>query len=579
MTTGSVIMREPPGFTMISNYVLFEMNLPLIQFRLYALFCKLGDRGGEAFPSYNYIMAKLGIGSRQTVKDAIDGLVENGLLHVINRTARALGKDSDGLISNLYIVFNHPSSYAGYTKIGMQWPAINIPTSNLSDGEIITSDEGVIEVEDSGFTMIPDYVICGAEIPLEPLEFKVYALFAKLGGSSKKCFPGYEWLMKQCNIRSRDMINEALKGLVKQKLLLIKNRFREGTRSLTSNSYTIFRKPSEEAGHIRLVKPKNKANKQSEGDATSPVPSTPDGLPPVIHTLVHQADDPQYTTRTTLVHQADDPSTPDGLPQYTTRTTLVHQADSINTQPTKTQQLKPNDVDPEGGEILHEKNTPPPIRGPEGEATSKPEETASSGKSVLKEEPQIDASSPTPVTPVNPNVELPRQRVQTSNKKEAYGQFKRVKLTAGEYADLVAKYGQTVIDTYIKRVDTYSNAHNKKYHCYYSTIMLWIDQDKQQEELYRQRQAEFRKHKPNRFCNFQQREYDFDELEKLELEYRKVLLADDGKTSKKEEVVDENAFFNGTNLDKLDSCDIIDIDLYNAKLRRLEELAAKRVAV
>lgn len=66
------------------------------------------------------------------------------------------------------------------------------------------------------------------------------------------------------------------------------------------------------------------------------------------------------------------------------------------------------------------------------------------------------------------------------NKKECmshYGRYGNVALTKEEYDGILRDYGASVTADYIQRVDTHSQAHNKRYARYEPIIRQWLEND------------------------------------------------------------------------------------------------------
>lgn len=61
--------------------------------------------------------------------------------------------------------------------------------------------------------------------------------------------------------------------------------------------------------------------------------------------------------------------------------------------------------------------------------------------------------------------------------KNVYGEFSRVKLTDDQYEKLVNKYGQVIVDQYIKKIDCYVESGGKSYKSFYAAIIKWVDGD------------------------------------------------------------------------------------------------------
>lgn len=102
------------------------------------------------------------------------------------------------------------------------------------------------------------------------------------------------------------------------------------------------------------------------------------------------------------------------------------------------------------------------------------------------------------------------------NEKEAYGnEFKTVRLHPWEYSGLVKMFTEEVAKDYIDRLDAHKASKGKKYANDYATIYKWIMEDNRKATKKTVQQP-----KQNRFINFNQRENDYAELEKLERAHR-----------------------------------------------------------
>ena len=98
-----------------------------------------------------------------------------------------------------------------------------------------------------------------------------------------------------------------------------------------------------------------------------------------------------------------------------------------------------------------------------------------------------------------------------NDNKEIYGDY--VKLTKEQHEKLLKEYGQQVVDEYIERLNDYIGQigiakANKQYKSHYHVIKNWHRRDKQ-------KKANITQKPHNKFINFKQREYDWEEIERL----------------------------------------------------------------
>ncbi len=69
------------------------------------------------------------------------------------------------------------------------------------------------------------------------------------------------------------------------------------------------------------------------------------------------------------------------------------------------------------------------------------------------------------------------KKIENIEDKKIYifcGEFSNVKLTQEEYDKLVLRFGLSVINEYIAKVDNYVESKGKKYSSYYATILSWL---------------------------------------------------------------------------------------------------------
>ena len=94
-----------------------------------------------------------------------------------------------------------------------------------------------------------------------------------------------------------------------------------------------------------------------------------------------------------------------------------------------------------------------------------------------------------------------------NEKKDIYGEFRHVRLTASEKERLEADFGSSTVEDCIKKLDEYIEETGKKYKNHNLTIRRWVvDAVKKDKGV--------TKPKPNTFTSIQKTDYDFDKLEK-----------------------------------------------------------------
>ena len=85
----------------------------------------------------------------------------------------------------------------------------------------------------------------------------------------------------------------------------------------------------------------------------------------------------------------------------------------------------------------------------------------------------------------------------------------KVKITEEQYSNLINKFGETLVHKNIIALDNYiTNGKGKNYKDHYRALNTWCSKDKPSTEI------KEHKNKPGNFDNFEQREYDYEDLEK-----------------------------------------------------------------
>ena len=73
------------------------------------------------------------------------------------------------------------------------------------------------------------------------------------------------------------------------------------------------------------------------------------------------------------------------------------------------------------------------------------------------------------------------------NNKEEIIKFKdKIYMTTSQYQELIEKYGKYKVEKTITRLDLYKKSTGKKYSDDYSTLLLWIDEDIEKENKYKE---------------------------------------------------------------------------------------------
>jgi hypothetical protein len=131
--TKTLLRNEGESFTIINNEVL-DIN-PALTPKALAVYCQLRRRAdnnsGKAFPSYLQLRKRCRLGSDRDVKNALDELVERGLLQVENR----IRPETKEKTTNMYTVFNKPSKNSSDNMVEELYLLINTLLKSLSEGE------------------------------------------------------------------------------------------------------------------------------------------------------------------------------------------------------------------------------------------------------------------------------------------------------------------------------------------------------------------------------------------------------------------------------------------------------------
>ena len=113
------------GFFQTCNSIfdvgLTSLKLTPLEYTVYSYLLRLSNKAGQSFPSYRAIMDKCNIGSKSTVKKALNGLVACELLSIENR----VNAKSGSWTSNLYTILPSISRSA---ERGTE----NVPSTNIN---------------------------------------------------------------------------------------------------------------------------------------------------------------------------------------------------------------------------------------------------------------------------------------------------------------------------------------------------------------------------------------------------------------------------------------------------------------
>ncbi len=71
------------------------------------------------------------------------------------------------------------------------------------------------------------------------------------------------------------------------------------------------------------------------------------------------------------------------------------------------------------------------------------------------------------------DIDIDNKDISKKPKKIKYGEFEKVSLTDDEYSKLIEKLGQTGVDDFITRLDSYKASTGKNYKSDYATILNW----------------------------------------------------------------------------------------------------------
>lgn len=129
--------------------------------------------------------------------------------------------------------------------------------------------------------------------------------------------------------------------------------------------------------------------------------------------------------------------------------------------------------------------------------------------------------------PENPAVHVPKKDIKKTTKRK-YGEYKHVLLNDDEIQKLNDEYGKSMTEKSIKFLDEYIEAKGYKHNNSYLTIKKWVVgavRESQKKVSGRQ----FTAHRSNnRFCNFESRVYNYDEIEAKEQELIRRKAHDEG---------------------------------------------------
>jgi len=125
--------------------------------------------------------------------------------------------------------------------------------------------------------------------------------------------------------------------------------------------------------------------------------------------------------------------------------------------------------------------------------------------------------------PENPPSHEEKNEPPAAEEKTAYGSYKNVMLSQTEYDNLVNDFGEGKAKEYIQRCDFELASRRVTYRSHEATIRKWIYQDEakaKKEAAQAAQKQNSDKPKRNRFANFEGRERNYAEIERLEQEHR-----------------------------------------------------------
>ena len=330
-----------------------------------------------------------------------------------------------------------------------------------------------LRFESKGFFMVPD-IIFELDPALSNPAFRMYVYLQKLANRGSQAFPSYSTIMANCNINKRANVKSAIDELVNHGLLHVENRVRPGTKELTSNLYTVFNKPSSQAGYIKKMQ-RNKEQKPHSGSPRELREGSSLGEPL------------QFPEGTTLVPSGNHPSSPGEL-----------ELNPLN----QTHLTKPSEC--VCGATRHNAAaSPPPARAQK----KVPLKKSAPGKANNAKDTTKNHNTQT--------IPLTTDELQAVRDRTTYGEYNMVNLADADYKKLIEEYGEGKTKEYINRLDEHIASTGKRYKNHMATIRKWIRQDTAKAAT--QKTAPIAKQ--SRFVNFDQRENDYSLIEKKERDY------------------------------------------------------------
>lgn len=139
-----------------------------------------------------------------------------------------------------------------------------------------------------------------------------------------------------------------------------------------------------------------------------------------------------------------------------------------------------------------------------------------------------------PITALSDEKETITIVIEKPLAEKPYGEFKNVRLTESGYNTLVGRYGQEKTSDYINRIDLHVETTGHRYKNFFAAVIKWIDEDaRKQVGLSRSDKPESGQNKTssqygkNRFVNFNQRDWDYAAIERMERQHILDSLAKD----------------------------------------------------
>ena len=381
--------------------------------------------------------------------------------------------------------------------------------SNLQDQPV---DELLVVNKRKDFFFSPNMIF---ELPINANAGYVYLYLCRCSNKFGTSFPSHKTIGRACKIKSRTTVISAINELIDIGLVEKAHRYREDGKQ-TSNLYTVYNEP-------RLLKVA-KVEKPSETACPIIEPSLTQNLdtPPI----KNWTPEGLHIEVKPILSESESAPAPEAEIEYVTRETEPESTETAEItveELAKTMEITVEEP-AETAEITVEK----PAETAEI-AIEKPEETVEF--TIEKPEETVEIAIEKPEETVEITIEKPAQPDKPDTPPESitikmdlfpekkYGEYKVVLLTDPAYNELVGQYGIEKVNHYIAQLEYQIVCKGKKYMNHAFVIRKWAKEDADK-GTGAQSPHYGRLDKPvNRFVNFKQREWDYDELERLERQY------------------------------------------------------------